>query len=237
MKNDNRKYYGDPMKTEGVEVWNDFKEFNQDGTKISKEENAVAWWLQELVARGWVESFCHQPLSLNLSEKVSLDYIKELRTKSVDEKVNLLQGHVYSYDFHVFFYPKAKDVFVNCLLEDKSGFLKYNKSVPLIGYQTDKELGHLIAVRIEVKPNFDKNNMTRLFSINQKWVWNRHKIFVNLVKPFPLIGKGGFFQETFCPGRYLKQDKNINKRRKITSWQPRQFEQWAEDMLSKELNV
>lgn len=230
---DNRSFYGDLCQNENFQRWDNLKELCPDGkTKISKEENAVAWWLQELIDRGFVESFCHQPIGINLSESVSLDYIKELKTKSVDAKANLLQSHVYSYDFHVFFNPNAKDIFVNCLTDDKTAFLKYNKNVPFIGYQAGKELNHLIVVRIEVKPNFDQNNMTRLFAINQKWLFQRHKIFVNLVSPFPHKGKGGFFQDVFCPKRYLFQDLNQSKNRKITTWKPRLFDQWAEDMVS-----
>jgi hypothetical protein len=45
---------------------------------------------------------------------------------------------------------------------------------------------------------FDQNNMERLFKVNQKWMWQKHGIFVNLIKPQEL------FQKTFTPAEYLR---------------------------------
>jgi len=50
---------------------------------------------------------------------------------------------------------------------------------------------------IEVKPPFDRNNMERLFKLNQKWMLQKHDVFINLVKIKEL------FEKTFTPKEYL----------------------------------
>ena len=51
---------------------------------------------------------------------------------------------------------------------------------------------------IEIKPSFDMNNMQRLFSINQKWMYLEHEIYVQKVIP---VGpkKTCLFAKTFVP--------------------------------------
>ena len=49
------------------------------------------------------------------------------------------------------------------------------------------------SVYVEVKPSFDQNNMERLFVNNQKFIYDKCKLFVNLVEPIEL------FKKTFLP--------------------------------------
>lgn len=60
---------------------------------------------------------------------------------------------------------------------------------------------------IEVKPSFDQNNMTRLAVLNQKWVFEKFGLFINIVIPEKLFAK------TFTPKRYLTCDKSSVKRK------------------------
>jgi hypothetical protein len=62
-------------------------------------------------------------------------------------------------------------------------------------------------VLIEIKPIFDQNNMTRLAIINQKWVMEKHGLFVNIVIPDKL------FENTFTPKRYLRCDASSKERK------------------------
>lgn len=50
-----------------------------------------------------------------------------------------------------------------------------------------------IIFTFEVKPDFDWQNMQRLFVNNQKFIWQSKQIFVNLVEPIEL------FKNTFLP--------------------------------------
>jgi hypothetical protein len=80
------------------------------------------------------------------------------------------------------------------------------------GSSLDKILMHELKGRyfsyIEVKPSFDFKNMTRLVKINQKWVFEKHHIYINIVVPEHL------FNRTFTPLKYFTTDKS-GKPRKI----------------------
>lgn len=66
---------------------------------------------------------------------------------------------------------------------------------------------HNTYCEVEVKPDYDQNNMTRLFQVNRKWVYEKYSIFVNLVK-IPSL-----FKRTFTPNRYLYCDKTTKLRK------------------------
>ena len=71
------------------------------------------------------------------------------------------------------------------------------------------ELFHLHDVNksyMEIKGVFDRNNMTRLFRQNQAWIYDKHRIFVDLF----LIPK--LFAKTFTPKKYLITDKTMKPR-------------------------
>lgn len=60
---------------------------------------------------------------------------------------------------------------------------------------------------IETKGSFDKHNMIRLFSINQKWMMQKYGIYVQKIIPSKL------FKSTFTPKRYLLTDSGIKSRK------------------------
>ena len=55
---------------------------------------------------------------------------------------------------------------------------------------------------IEVKPDFDFNNMTRYARIKMNWLFQQTGVFTNLVK-VPSV-----FKNTFTPDRYILTDNN-----------------------------
>jgi hypothetical protein len=50
---------------------------------------------------------------------------------------------------------------------------------------------------IEVKPSYDFGNMTRLATINIKWVYQKYGIYINIAKPKELFAK------SFAPNKFL----------------------------------
>lgn len=58
----------------------------------------------------------------------------------------------------------------------------------------------------EVKGPFDFQNMTRLFKLNQKWMFDKG-VYVQLITPQKL------FTDTFAPQRYLLTDKGKGVRK------------------------
>ena len=73
---------------------------------------------------------------------------------------------------------------------------------------------------LEIKPKFDQNNMTRLFKINQKWVFDKHGLFVDLVIPETL------FEKTFTPKDYLTTP--TGKQRKL-NYKPKSCQEWLQE--------
>ena len=109
----------------------------------------------------------------------------------------LIREHIYTPDFLILWNEKARGVFFNNLL-DRVTLSKIPFTVKGL---CDKSI-------IEIKPAFDQNNMTRLFTINQKWLLEGIGVYCQKIIPVKL------FSKTFTPVRYLKTDKT-NKKRKL----------------------
>lgn len=151
----------------------------------SDEEVFVAMWLQELQDAGLVTRWSRAELPYHMTEGLKRNWIKETQLKTKLKKETktdtLLRPSEYTPDFIINFSAKGIELFVGLLEpenEYETGKLFY-KNTP--------------GVILEVKPEFDQNNMERLFKLNQKFLWNKEKIFVNLVEPVAL------FKKTFLP--------------------------------------
>ena len=152
----------------------------------SEEERLFYLYLEELKSEGWIKKFTFHNESFVLSEPVKYTWIKQMKNKNKEMESTLLQGHIYTPDYRIFWEPKALNVFYIDIFDKNS---KIN-SVPFINNGKD-------GTYIEIKPSFDMNNMQRLFTINQKWLLQEHKIFVQKVIP---VGKNTcLFAKTFVP--------------------------------------
>lgn len=173
----------------------------------SLEELAILQWLFEIKNQGIIKTIKRADSYL-LSDAVHNNYAEQTARKvnSVPRTQVLLHGHSYTPEFEVVWdYPKAKDLFV-WDFHSQSKFDKIFVGEKIQGYTTD------FVTFIEVKPSFDQNNMERLFKLNQKWMWSKHKIFVNLIKVNDL------FPETFTPKEYLTTPTG---RVRVMKWKPK----------------
>lgn len=162
---------------------------NQTIDLDSNEELFIQWWLEELFSQGFITFIKREPKEFLLSEKVELIKTKILKTKTKTLPYTVLQPHVYTADFAVQWTDKAKGIFYDLWDSGNS-----SDKVPLFAQWNESKLTHSY---IEVKPIFDQNNMTREFKINQKWVWEKYKVYINLAIPDKL------FEETFTPKKYI----------------------------------
>lgn len=156
--------------------------------KISAEEKSFEWFILELIDRGLIDSFTKQPEPYQLS--LAKKYQISVKTKTAKfAKVmprELIRGHYYTSDFKIIWNKSAN----HFLHEDKDGIV-LNNSVPFFSnYDANNDYYYSI---VEVKADFDQNNMTRLFSINQKWVLDSYGVYIELAK-IPDI-----FKNTFVP--------------------------------------
>ena len=171
----------------------------------SKEELYFSWYLRELQEANYIYHIEYQPASYHLSLPQTHCFVKPLKTKTKIVSVTLLRKHIYTPDFRVLWEQKARGLFFNNH-DDEVDLRK----IPFITNPTSNSLSNGL---IEIKPVFDQNNMTRLFAINQKWLYHQHDIYIQKIIPVKL------FEATFTPQKYLLTDKT-NKQRKL-KYQPK----------------
>lgn len=165
----------------------------------SQDEMYFHWYLMTLKEHNFIYEYELQPKPFVLSDNLSLQYIKKM--KKVDDKVldyTVLNGHIYT--------PDAKIVWNSRVAKD----ILYKN---IWSKETDERIDNVPFLAIdgvsyvEIKPAHDFQNMTRLVKLNQKWVWDKHKEFVNIITPQKL------FNETFTPSRYFFTDKSTQHRK------------------------
>ena len=170
-------------------------DFNFD----SKEEKYFYHWLLEIQAKGYIKEIIRgDELSFLLSEKAISTRKVEIKTKTKVVDFSLLQQHVYTPDFKIIWNKSAEALLFSIdSFDDRYVFVANLINGEYVSY-------------IEIKPSFDKTNMTRLFGINQKWMFAKYGIYVQKILPYKTSKKSDncFFKETFVPEQYHK-DRNI----------------------------
>jgi hypothetical protein len=179
----------------------------KDGKLIqSDEELYVAFWLAELKEAGYVKEYQLQPAPFRLSEDIMFSWTKDTSTKTIKNRTEqkyscMLEGKIYTPDVRVVWNESARNIFYTINIPQS------NKCKLLIAHHKFNAIFEEVEAvsYIEVKPHFDQNNMEREFKINQKWVYQLHNTFVNLVVP------NKFFPYNFTPQQcidtmvYVKQ--------------------------------
>lgn len=165
---------------------------------------------------------------LTTAKGFTIDYPEVKKDKVVMKSQTILKPSVYTPDFVIIglshfeqMIEGARNVKMNG--DEHGGTVSYDRHIisqrvnaPLIStYTFDFPITY-----VECKPDFDQNNMTRLFKINQKIIWEKHQLFINLVKT------NEFFAKTFTPREYFKT--KTGKPRKL-NYEPRTLEQYLHD--------
>ncbi len=178
---------------------NEFESFD------SKEEWYFSLWLYELERRGFVNLSKYHPKPFILSDPVQKHYKKELKTKVKEEFAHLLSGHDYQADWIVYWNSNL----VNILFSDPSIPGRSPKDYPFI-VNWSASRGSFFSV-IDVKGTFNQNDAYRRFSIDQKWVYQKHGIYVQKIIPMPTNKEkpkpaNALFVSTFMPVRATLTD-------------------------------
>ena len=163
----------------------------------SKEELYFSWWLEQLKAGKYINHWEKNETSFNLFGGLVHSYIKPM--KKVDDKIltqTILHPSSYNPDFTIYWEPKAIGIFVSKMHSTKGKI-----TTPFLC--SDDELISII----ETKADFDRNNMTRLAVNNIKFVYEKYKVYINMVK-LPSL-----FNKTFTPDRYLMTDRTFKPRK------------------------
>ena len=132
----------------------------------SQEEQDFYDWLIEAEEHGLVANIKYQPETFMLSNRVSLFYEKQLKTKVKECEHFLLHPHFYSPDFYFeIIDPRLREFFI---------MSKYTKNTQ---------------VWTDIKGMFNRHNDTKQFSINCKWMWQAYGIYIEKVIPVKLFLK------------------------------------------------
>lgn len=179
----------------------------------SNEELFFLMWCFELKEKGFIERVERCP-TFRLTEGWVNQYEEVLKTKTRVKNQSILKPSEYTPDVLITFSDSLWDKLVwlkpyNSLSRYDRLFIGTNESrINYILNQKDGSYPPKTQVIVEVKSPFDYQNMSRLFGLNRKFLYEKYKLFVNLVK-IP-----DFFKETFVPQEYLKtstgKDRKIN---------------------------
>ncbi len=155
----------------------------------SDEERFFLAWCEEAVADGWLSGFLYQPPSHVLSKKATFECRAKTKKFKMVER-HLMHPHRYQADFLIFVDPYFDD-------------LDHGLRIPRL---TDNG----VAYEIDTKGDWMNRGSKQEFSMNQKWLYQRHGIYVNKVVPHK------FFERTWAPreamfGKRGKQRKKFSK--------------------------
>lgn len=156
----------------------------------SHEEKYIDWYLQSLLNNGYIKKYTFHHKTYDLSIKIVHKWKKKMkRVEDKDMETTVLQPHTYTPDVLVEWNKIAEGIFYqNLTISDKL-------ITPFIA-QNDKSIW-------EIKGSFDFQNMTRLVTLNIKWVMEKYQDYIQIIVPNKI------FNTTFTPQRYLLTDKSF----------------------------
>ena len=150
-----------------------FDEIKNESVEVdSNEEWYFYSWLIECKKLGIVLDYEYQPKEFLLTEKFK--YVPAFGNPKKKEK-HMLADHVYTADFRI--------VFNKLYGEKLSEYFK----IPLEAIDTNGDA----VVFVDVKGGFNRFAGDRNFSIHQKMMWDKYKIYVQKIVPEDLFKKLG----------------------------------------------
>jgi len=132
----------------------------------SQEELDFYYWLLEAQEHGLISNIKYQPETFMLSNRVSLFYEKQLKTKVKECEHFLFHPHFYTPDFYF--------EVVGSRLREFFTISKYTKNTQ---------------VWTDVKGVFNRHNDAKQFSMNCKWMWQAYGIYIEKIVPVKLFLK------------------------------------------------
>jgi hypothetical protein len=158
----------------------------------SNEELEFYHWCEEALKYNIISSFNYNHISYDLSPKQTMTITKQLKTKTKEIEKHLFHPHVFSPDFWI-------------IKGERWDLLK--DSHKLISTHDDQT-----EFVIDTKGSFQMHDGSRSFSINQKWTYAIHGVYVNKVVPEK------FFKLTWLPedARLTAKTKQVQKKYKTT---------------------
>jgi hypothetical protein len=172
----------------------------------SPEELHFSYWLDELKSEGfiieWYRDITPYQMTSGLKHSYTVTENLKTKTKTTDKQQIILRPSEYTPDFRIIWSDTADNIFFQTF--DHKGKI----TAPFIASVYE---GVPISI-VEVKPDFDRDNMTRLFILNQKFVWDKYKEYINQVEV------KGLFEKTFTPYEYRLTP--VQRKERKLGWTP-----------------
>jgi hypothetical protein len=186
----------------------------------SDEEKYFSWYLDELLQAGYISRWTYQPYTYRLSPIQKYSVYQQMKTGTKTKRLSLLRAHEYTPDFGIQWTEKASRIFFNGIFHGID-----LKTAPfIINYDTIHNKAILYSV-IEIKPSFDRNNMIRLFRINQKWLYDLQGVYVQEITVDKKNGRG-LFPDSFTPNEYRLTEKT--KQERSLKYEPRSLKEFID---------
>lgn len=183
----------------------------------SDEEKYFSNWLDELKQAGFVKEWIRvvNPIPLSNSLNHTYTHTVKLKTKTKHQQKNqaILRASEYTPDFFVEWNEKALGIFFGFIGQDSK------ITTPFITEASD------FSCLVEIKGDFVRHNMLRVFEDKQKFIWDKHKIYVNLAS-IPKL-----FKDTFTPEVYFFTP--TGRQRQFNSWTPLTLKQFLSEKNPK----
>lgn len=182
----------------------------------SKEEWYFDLWLKELESFGLIDHSTYHPKPFILSEKVIMPFERQLATKTKPDSAHLAAEHKYQADWIIYWNVKSLGI----MFPGKVPLSKFPTDFPFLAQWSAKK--NLYYTVVDVKGSFTgpHNNSAVTFPLNQKWTYQKYKIFVQKKVLIPRVTKKGkltptdaLFTSTFLPRRLLTTDNSGEKRK------------------------
>lgn len=184
----------------------------------STHELYFSWYLKELKDAGYIDIFYKSETFL-LGEDYTLPFIDNRKGKKKTSTFQLLSKAVYTPDFTIEWNEKAVELFVELhdFYFNTDGSIVSQTNLP---FRVIKSIGLNIISTIDVKNPYNRQGVRTLFIIKQKWMYDKHRIYVEPIDVNKL------FKATFTPRRYFYTDQKKSER-KIT-FTTRTLEEYVE---------
>jgi hypothetical protein len=173
---------------------------------LNSQEEYFYYWLEELYDNGFISRIEPDQSSFTLNNSLSIDYTKiKGKSKLTTAQLKLIKERSYTPDFIFEFTKKAENVFYFIENSNKQVFPFVNKDNKIY---------------VDTKGEYTKHYSSSItFGDRQAMMWDRHSIYVQIIKAYIKEGKKCLFEETFTPKKVVKKEvylkdipiKNIKK--------------------------
>jgi hypothetical protein len=153
--------------------------FGKTRNDFKSDEELFFWcWLKESESKKLVDNIKYESRVFELAPRASIEYERQLKTKTKVCDKFLFHKHAYTPDFEFrVIHDSLDQYFVN------TAYLVLNW------------------ILVDVKGSFNQHGDPKQFSINQKWMYDKFDIYIQKIVPEK------FFKLAFAPDIFLKTPK------------------------------